>query len=120
MKMRIEKYREVHKLIWNTVILHAEEIKTGETSITEVKRQGLHEAYNKGIIDINELIVISEAHYCMFCAFATSCSDCILGSCSDHLSLYDRASRGDKVAMEEIRDVVDKWPFTKLSIVDLR
>ena len=51
MQMSIERFRDVHKLIWNTVIEHASEVNSQETSVYFLKQVGIETAYNKGMID---------------------------------------------------------------------
>lgn len=121
MQMSIERFREVHKYIWNYVIEHATEIEAGVHSLGFFKREGLNCAYHdKGYLDFDETICIQDNFDCLLCASRMCCRDCILESCFVENSLYRRACRGDVQAMKEIRDVVDKWPYTEFSIITLR
>lgn len=119
MQMSVERFREVHKTMWNVVIAHSKEIEMGERSLFVMKKRGLRVAYQYSLLDLDELSVIEKNNCCLLCASCTSCMDCILGNCRHDKSLYLRAANGDRKAMEEIRDVVDKWPFIEFSIVTL-
>lgn len=119
MQMSIERFKAVHKLIWNTVIAYASEVAGEKVSVSFLKEVGLDKAYQKGLLDKDEVGLIENSNSCILCASCTSCMDCILGNCRDDDSLYNRACHGDTAAMEEIRDVVDKRPYTVFSIVDL-
>ena len=119
MQMSVERFREIHKLIWNAALLHADDIKGGKRSVSEIKNAAVHKARDKGLLDEDEMNLILEHYSSMLCASCTSCMDCILGTCYALDSLYSRATKGDPAAIEKIRDVVDKWPYTVLSIVDL-
>lgn len=118
MQMSRERFQEVHKLIWNTVIAHSQEVREKIAGVIFLKEVGLITAYDKGLLDADELVMIKQNNCCLLCAACTSCMDCILGSCLDK-SLYTRAASGDRKAMEKIRDVVDKWPFTEFSTITL-
>lgn len=119
MQMSIERFRAVHKLIWYTVISHTKEVEKGKVSVYFLKAVGLSKAYEKGMLDFDELNIIRQNNNCLLCAVCTSCMDCILGNCRHVNSLYQKAARGNKTAMIEIRDAVDKWPFTEFSIITL-
>ena len=119
MQMSVERFKEVHKIIWDEVIAHADEIKTHKVTVDFLKRVGIDKAYRKGLLDLDELIVIESHYNCLLCASCTSCMDCILENCRTSGSLYVKALLGDVHAMEEIRDIVDKYPFTEFSIVTL-
>lgn len=119
MQMSIERFRDVHKLIWNTVIGHASEVNSRKTSLYFLKQVGIETAYNKGMIDFDESIVILRNNRCLLCAAYEYCELCPLGDCNEQASVYKRASHGDVNAMIEIRDIVDKEPFTELSIVTI-
>lgn len=119
MQMSIERFRDVHKLIWNTVIGHASEVNSREASVYFLKQVGIETAYNKGMIDFDESIVIMRNNRCLICAAFEHCELCPLGDCNMLTSVYKAACHGDVNAMIEIRDVVDKKPFTELSIVTL-
>ena len=119
MQMSIERFREVHKIMWNEVIAHAEEIKTDKVTVHFLKHEGIDKAYCKGLLDLDEVIVIENNCNCLLCASCTSCMDCILGSCLPPNSLFHKVLDGNVSAMKEIRDIVDKWPFTELLIVTL-
>ena len=119
MQMSIERFREVHKIIWNEVIAHAEEIKTGGASVHFIKQVGIDKAYKKGLLDLDEVLVIENNCNCLLCAACNSCGGCILGNCYASDSLYRKAAYGDVKAMKEIRDIVDKYPFTGCSTVPL-
>ena len=119
MQMDIERFRDTHKLIWDIVLANVDEIKKGKMNIDSIKLLGVRVAYSVGLLDRDEMELIIEHHSCMLCASHTSCMNCILGSCHTVDSLYARAIRGDAAAMKEIRDVVDKQPFTDLFTIDL-
>lgn len=119
MQMSKERFQEVHKLVWDIVLANSYEIKRGEMSISSLKLLGIRVAHSIGLLDKDEMELILEQHACLLCASCTSCEDCILGTCLGENSLYVRACRGDASAMKEIRDAVDKQPFTDLSIIDL-
>lgn len=119
MQMSIERFKAVHKVIWNTVISHYQEVRDGEASVHFFKDVGLNTAYAKGMLDLDELALIEQNNRCLLCALCTSCMDCILGECISANSLYKKATDGDKTAMIEIRDAVDKYPFTEFSIITL-
>lgn len=120
MQMSRERFQQVHKLIWNTVISHSQEVRDGKASVYSFKVMGLNKAYDKGLLDLDELNLINHNNACLLCAACTSCMDCILGNrCSNSNSLYSKATTGDVESMLEIRDVVDKWPFTEFSIITL-
>lgn len=119
MQMSIERFRDVHKLIWNTVIGHASEVSSRETSVYFLKQVGIETAYNKGMIDLDESIVIMRHNRCLLCAEFEYCELCPLGDCNMLSSAYRNACHGDVNAMIEIRDIVDKKPFTELSIITL-
>lgn len=119
MQMSIERFQEVHKLIWNTVISHASEVARRKATVWFLKGVGIDKAYQKGLLDLDEVELIESNNRCLLCATCSSCMDCILGTCKGIDSLYSKAANGDEGAMEEIRDVVDKQLFTDLSIVDL-
>lgn len=121
MQMSIERFREIHKLIWNFVIAHAKDVEEGRCSVNFLKEVGLSNAYCKrGLLDFDEVRIISDHHSCLLCASSSSCHDCVLGSCIADNSLYKRARGGNVSAMAEIRDVVDKRPYTDLSVITLR
>lgn len=119
MQMSIERFREVHKIMWNEVIAHAEEIKTDRVTVHFLKQAGIDKAYRKGLLDLDEVIVIENNCNCLLCAACTSCMDCILENCWTSNSLFHKVLDGNVSAMKEIRDIVDKWPFTEFSIVTL-
>lgn len=120
MQMSIERFRKTHKFIWNYVIAHAEDMRGGRCSLNFLKEASLNQAYCvEGLLDLDETLVIGNNFNCLLCASCMSCRDCILGSCNTESSLYKRALRGDVLAMKEIRDVVDKWPYTEFSIITL-
>lgn len=122
MQMSRERFQEVHKLIWNTVIARFEEVKKGECSVQFLKSVGMDRAYKKGLLDLDEAILLSHNSYCLLCASDILCRGYVLGgclSCGSCDSLYYRANFGDKDAMIKIRDIVDKEPFTELTIVTL-
>lgn len=120
MQMSRERFQEVHKLIWNTVISRASEIANGETTAWFVRGLGVREAYQKGILDADEARMISLNNNCLISALYGYCGLCCLGNCNTVSSLYRRVCRGDVNAMLEIRDIVDKKPFTDLLIVTLK
>lgn len=119
MQMSIERFREVHKIMWNEVLAHAEEIKTGKASVHFIKQVGIDKAYQKGLLDLDEVLVIENNCNCLLCASCTSCIDCILGNCRASDSLYGKVIYGDAEAMKEIRDIVDEWPYTVFSTITL-
>lgn len=119
MQMSRERFQEVHKLIWNTAIAYATEIKRRKSSLRFLKSTGVERAYVKGLIDYDELVLIKRNNSCLLCAMSEGCETCPLGDCNCVDSLYTKASHGDKYAMLEIRDMVDKQPFTELSVVTL-
>lgn len=119
MQMSRERFQEVHKLVWDIVLANSDEIKRGKMSIISLKLVGIKVAHSIGLLDKDEMELIIEQQACLLCASCTSCADCILGGCGGDNSLYVRANRGDASAIKEIRDVVDKQPFTDLSIIDL-
>lgn len=119
MQMSRERFQEVHKLIWNTVISHAQEVRDGKASVYFLKCMGLNKAYDKGLLDLDELNLIKQNNACLLCAACTTCMDCILGNCRNSNSLYSKATTGNVKSMLEIRDVVDTWPFTVFSIINL-
>lgn len=118
MLMSMERFRIVHKMMWDTVISRADEIKKQGASVHLLKRGALINAYNQGLISEYELYIIEHNDNCLLCAMFT-CDFCVLDCCHMSRSLYRRALEGDVAAMKEIRDVVDKPPFTDLSFVDL-
>lgn len=120
MQMSVERFREVHKLIWGMVISHADEVKKGVTSVVFLKNMGVNHAYKAGLLDSDEVDVIDVNSNCMLCSSCYTCQDCILNDCRSYNSLYKRATRGDIVAMKEILNVVDKWPYTILSTITLK
>ena len=119
MQMSIERFRETHKLIWNTVISHASEIANGKTTAWFMRGLGVREAYQKGILDADEARMVSLNNNCLLSALNGYCGMCCLGNCNTVSSLHRRVCCGDVNAMLEIRDIVDKKPFTDLSIIDL-
>ena len=119
MQMSIERYREVHKLIWNTVIAFSNEVKDGKISVAFFKSIGVEIAYEKGLLDLDEKEIILYRNNCLLCAAYPNCTGCPIGDCGIRDSLYSRAVNGDVIAMIEIRDIVDKPPFTGLSIITL-
>ena len=121
MQMSRERFQEVHKLIWNIVIAHAKDVKEGKTSVRFLKQVGISTAYAKGLLDLDELELLDLHHinHCLLCATFGYCEYCPLGDCYTAKSLYYRAARGDEKAMREIRDIVDKEPFTGMSIMNL-
>lgn len=120
MQMSIERFREIHKMMWDYVIAHAEDMEENRHSLYYLKGRGLDKAYyDKGLLDYDELIVIENNCNCLLCASVTTCQDCILGTCRTYDSLYREAMSGDVRAMEAIRDVVDRWPYTEMTIVTL-
>lgn len=119
MQMSIERFKDVHKLIWNTVIGHASEVRDRKESVHFLKQVGIETAYNKGMLDFDESIVIMRNNMCLLCASSTRCELCPLGDCNALSSVYKKACHGDVNAMIEIRDIVDKEPYTELSIVTL-
>ena len=119
MQMSIERFKDIHKLIWNTVIGHASEVRDRKKSVYFLKQVGIETAFNKGMLDFDESIVIMRNNRCLLCASSTRCELCPLGDCNAPSSVYKKACLGDMDAMIEIRDVVDKQPFTDLSIIDL-
>ena len=119
MQMSIERFKDVHKLIWNTVIGHASEVNSREASVYFLKQVGIETAYNKGMIEFDESIVIMRNNRCLLCASFEYCELCPLGNCNMQSSVYKKACHGDVNAMIEIRDIVDKEPFAELSIVTL-
>lgn len=121
MQMSRERFQEVHKLIWNIVIAHAEDVKEGKTSVRFLKQVGINNAYEKGLLDLDELELLELDHinHCLLCATFGNCEYCPLGGCYSTKSLYYWAARGDEKAMREIRDIVDKEPFTGMSIMNL-
>ena len=121
MQMSRERFQEVHKLIWNTVIAHASDVKDGKISVRFLKHVGIERAYKKGMLELDELALLELEcnNECLLCATFGYCEYCPLGSCYSTKSLYYRAARGDEKAMCEIRDIVDKEPFTIMSIMSL-
>lgn len=117
MQMNIERFKAVHKLIWNTVIDNASE---GECSVHFCKLRGIELAYEKGILNFSESILLIHNNSCLLCASSKSCIECPLKSCKPGGSLYGRVcNERDVKAMVEIRDIVDKPPFTELSVITL-
>lgn len=119
MQMSIERFKEVHKLIWDTVISHAEDVKKGRASIHFIKWVGVKTAYERDLLDFDEVDMLEYNNRCLLCASSGECVNCPLRDCNSIESLYYRAAGGDKKAMCEIRDIVDKEPFTDLSIINL-
>ena len=119
MQMSIERFKDIHKLIWNTVIGHASEVRDRKKSVHFLKQVGIETAFNKGMLDFDESIVIMRNNRCLLCASSTRCELCPLGDCNAPSSVYKKACHGDVNAMIEIRDIVDKEPYTELSIVTL-
>lgn len=119
MQMSIERFREVHKLIWNTVIENAIEVIKGNTEVWILKGNGVDRAYNKGLLDSDEADFIRQNNNCLLCASCLICWECVLRNCGSDDSLYNRACYGDVDSMLEIRDIVDKKPFTESSIITL-
>lgn len=121
MQMSRERFQEVHKLIWNTVIAHAKDVKEGKTSVRFLKKVGINTAYAKGLLDLDELELLELDHinHCLLCAAFGYCEYCPLRDCHSVESLYHLAVRGYEKAMREIRDIVDKEPFTELSIINI-
>lgn len=117
MQMSIERFQEVHKLIWNTVIENFSE--RGEKFMYFLKIKGIEVAYKKGILAFDEAFCCLHNNNCLLCAACTRCEQCPIKSCNYEGSLYSRACEGDVEAMIEIRDIVDKPPFSELSIVTL-
>lgn len=117
MQMSIEQFKRVHKMMWDAVISYGSEIKN-KMELHLLKRAALLDAYSQGFINDDELSLIEQNDNCLLCASCT-CDGCVLGSCKTKESLYRRALQGDVHAMKEIRDVVDKQPYTDLSFVDL-
>lgn len=119
MQMSRERLQEIHKLIWNTVIEWSKEITGEYATVNYVKGVGLRKAFREGLLDADEFKIIKQRNYCLLCASFLDCRDCVLQGCNSVNSLYQRARRGDTGAMIEIRDIVDKKPFTELSIVTI-
>ena len=119
MQMSIERFKEVHKLIWNTVISHVEYVKKNTVSVGFLKRVGVNAAHDRDLLDLDEVDMLEYSNCCLLCASCGYCVNCPLKSCNTKESLYYRACKGDKEAMIEIRDIVDKEPFTDLSIINL-
>ena len=119
MQMSRERFQAVHKLIWNTVISHASEVRDKKASVHFLKKVGIETAFEKGMLDFDESLLIMHRNQCLICASSDYCENCPLGDCDLHSSVYKKACRGDMDAMIEIRDVVDKDPYTKLSVVTL-
>lgn len=119
MQMSRERFQEVHKLIWNTVIAHIEDVRKRNCSVYFLKQVGIGRAYERGLLDSDERELIESNNFCLLCVSCESCRSCVLQSCNSTNSLYYHASRGDKDAMIKIRDIVDKKPFTELSIITL-
>lgn len=119
MQMSRERFQEVHKLIWNTVISHAEYVKKGTVTVRFLKRLGVNTAYERGLLDLDEVDMLEYNNCCLLCLSCGYCETCPLKSCDTYESLYYRSCKGDKEAMIEIRDIVDKEPFTDLSVITL-
>lgn len=119
MQMSRERFQEVHKLIWNTVIAHIEGVRKYECSVYFLKQVGIGRAYEKGLLDIDEAVLLSNNRNCLLCASFQSCTECVLDCCYNDDSTYQRARSGDKHAALKIRDIVDKKLFTELSIITL-
>lgn len=121
MQMSRERFQEVHKLIWNIVIAHAKDVKEGKTSVRFLKQAGINTAYEKGLLDLDEveLLELDHINHCLLCAAFGCCEYCPLRDCYSIGSLYYLAARGDEKAMREIRDIVDKEPFTESSIMNI-
>lgn len=119
MQMSRERFQAVHNLIWSAVIAHATDIENKRASVWFLKMVGAEAAYDKGLLDYVELELIKHNNSCLLCAMSKNCETCLLGDCEYEDSLYKRACHGDKNAMIEIRDVVDKPPFTELSVITL-
>ena len=119
MQMSRERFQAVHTLIWSTVIAHASDIENKRASVWFLKRVGADAAYEKGLLDYDELELIKRNNSCLLCAMSENCETCLLGDCMCGDSLYKRACHGDKNAMLEIKDMVKKQPFTDFSTVTL-
>ena len=119
MQMSRERFQEVHKLIWNMVIARAIDVKKGKLSVRILKRIGINMAVVGGLLDVDEAVMLEHHNWCLLCAAYGDCKYCPLGECRTIKSLYHRAVIGDKEAMFEIRDIVDKEPFTEFSTITL-
>lgn len=119
MQMSIERFKDIHKLIWDTVIAYSQDAIEVNLDIQFLKGVGINRARAKGMLDEDEEIVIRLNNNCMLCSTFEYCKLCPLKTCSGMDSLYFKAVQGNIKAMQEIRDIVDKKPFTELSIVEL-
>lgn len=118
MQMSRERFQAVHKLIWDTVIVHTLEVRDRKKSVYFLKGVGLDKAYEKGLLDLDETLMIDYHNRCLLCALYGFCDLCPLEYCNNKDSLFKKACKGDVEAMMEIRDVVDKPPFTELSVIN--
>lgn len=119
MQMSIERFKELHKYIWNYVIERYDRTAYPCNQIWYLKNIAVFRALESKMLDDDEAAVIYSNNSCMLCATATSCDGCALETCTTENSPFFRAYRGDKNAMIEIRDVVDNGFYDGISIIEI-